>query len=119
MYPHCRQDLKGEIAKVARFLGKTLTNEQLTQLTNHLHIDQFAKNKAVNYEMCKEFTFMNSSGKFIRKGNMCKALSSLFGSLGLSVAMVGLLFGTRLTDVGVIKFSCKPLVRTSKPFDLY
>lgn len=53
---------------MVRFLGKSLSEEQLTQLTEHLRIDQFAKNEAVNYEVCKELGFMNNSGHFIRKG---------------------------------------------------
>lgn len=50
------------------FLGKSLSEEQLTKLTEHLRLDQFAKNEAVNYEVCKELGFMNNSGHFIRKG---------------------------------------------------
>lgn len=54
---------------MVHFLGKSLTEEQLTRLTDHLRIDQFAKNEAVNYEVCKELGIMNNSGHFIRKGN--------------------------------------------------
>ena len=53
---------------MASFLGKSLTEEQLSKLTQHLRVDQFAKNEAVNYEICKELGFMNNSGNFIRKG---------------------------------------------------
>jgi hypothetical protein len=63
-----KQNLRGEIEKVASFLGKSLTEEQLSKLTQHLRVDQFAKNEAVNYEICKELGFMNNSGNFIRKG---------------------------------------------------
>lgn len=62
------QDLRGGIQKVASFLGKSLSEEQLMKLTEHLRVDQFAKNEAVNYEVCKELGFMNNSGHFIRKG---------------------------------------------------
>ena len=56
------------------FLGKSLSDEQLSRLTAHLHIDQFAKNEAVNYEVCKELGFMNNSGRFIRKGKSANAI---------------------------------------------
>ena len=49
-------------------MGKSLTEEQLDRLTQHLRLDDFAKNKAVNYEICKDFSFMNPNGRFIRKG---------------------------------------------------
>ncbi|EFX84144.1 hypothetical protein DAPPUDRAFT_301389 [Daphnia pulex] len=67
-YEDLKQNLRGEIEKVVSFLGKSLTEEQLTRLTQHLHVDQFAKNEAVNYEICKELGFMNNTGNFIRKG---------------------------------------------------
>lgn len=62
------QDLTGEIVKVARFLGQDLNEERLTRLVEHLRVDQFSKNEAVNYEVCKGLGFMNNSGHFIRKG---------------------------------------------------
>jgi Sulfotransferase domain len=61
--------LKGSIKKVADFLNKSLTEEKLTKLTEHLRIDNFAKNDAVNYEVGKEMGFMKTSGRFIRKGD--------------------------------------------------
>ena len=35
---------------MAKFLGKTLTEEQLTRLTEHLKIASFEKNESVNLE---------------------------------------------------------------------
>jgi Sulfotransferase domain len=61
--------LRGELEKIAKFLGKYLSEGQLTQLVKHLRIDSFTKNDAVNYEFCKELGFMNPEGRFIRKGN--------------------------------------------------
>ena len=61
------QDLRGEIEKIVKFLGKELTNEQLTKLTEHLRFDNFSKNEAVNLEIGKELGFMNQNGNFIRK----------------------------------------------------
>ena len=62
------QDLRGEIQKIVRFLGKDLSCDQLTKLTEHLRFDNFAKNEAVNCEIGKELGFMNNTGNFIRKG---------------------------------------------------
>jgi len=62
------QDLRGSIAKVAAFLQKSPTDEQLTRLTEHLRFDNFKKNDAVNNEMPKQLGFMNKDGNFCRKG---------------------------------------------------
>lgn len=66
------QNLRGEIEKVAQFLGKQLTDEQLTKLTGHLQFDSFSKNEMVNCEFGKELGLMNNSGHFIRKGDKTK-----------------------------------------------
>lgn len=62
------QDLRGEIAKVAKFLDKRLTEEQLEKLRVHLHIDTLSKNKSVNFENVRELGMLQGDGKFIRKG---------------------------------------------------
>jgi Sulfotransferase domain len=62
--------LKEEIRRLATFLGKSLTDEQLKELTQHLRFDSFSKNEAVNNEIAKEIGFMNPEGHFIRKGKL-------------------------------------------------
>jgi estrone sulfotransferase len=62
------QGLRGEIEKICKFLGKTLTSEELTKLTEHLRFDNFAKNETVNLDFGKELGFMKNNGNFIRKG---------------------------------------------------
>lgn len=62
------QDLRGGIVKISEFLGKPLSEDQLTKLTEHLRFDNFAKNETVNCEIGKEIGLMNNSGNFIRKG---------------------------------------------------
>ena len=62
------QDLRGGIEKVARFLQKPLTDDQLTRLTEHLRFENLSKNKAVNSESYKEIGLMNTDGHFVRKG---------------------------------------------------
>merc|ERR1712071_218459 len=67
-YEDMKRNLRGEIEKVCKFLGKSLSDEQLELLTKHLHFDNFSKNRAVNYETTKEEGFANDTGNFIRKG---------------------------------------------------
>lgn len=62
------QNLRGEIERVADFLGKRLSGEQLARLVAHLRFENFAKNESVNFEAGKQFGFMNQEGRFIRKG---------------------------------------------------
>ena len=64
------QDLKGQLFKVANFLGKSVTEEQLNKLAEHLRVDNFAKNDAVNFEDWRDTGFMNPGLKFVRKGNI-------------------------------------------------
>ena len=60
--------MRGEIEKVAKFLGKSLNEEQLAKLTEHLRFDNFEKNEAVNNEGAKKSGAFNLDGKFVRKG---------------------------------------------------
>ena len=59
------QDLQGEIDKVCKFLGKTLSEEQRGRLLSHLKFDNFSKNPAVNGEL--EIA-LRQKGPFIRNG---------------------------------------------------
>ena len=63
--------MRGEVEKVAKFLGKSLSEEQLTKLTAHLRIDKFKQNEAVNYENYKKLGIMEQEGHFVRKGEIC------------------------------------------------
>jgi len=67
-YEDMKRDLRGEIKKVADFLQKPLTEEQLDGLTEHLRIDNFAKNEAVNKKSMKNSSPFFGGGDFIRKG---------------------------------------------------
>ena len=62
------EDLRGAIKKVASFLNKIPTDEQLDKITEHLKFDNFEKNESVNNESGKKMGYMNPDGKFIRKG---------------------------------------------------
>ncbi|XP_037092688.1 sulfotransferase 1A1-like [Pollicipes pollicipes] len=46
-----KRDLRGSISKVADFLGKSLTEEQLDGLESHLHFSSMKKNPWVNKNM--------------------------------------------------------------------
>ena len=64
-----KQNLRGEIENIATFLGKSLTEEQLNRMAEHLRIDSFAKNESANYEVGKTNGLMNlDAGNFVRKG---------------------------------------------------
>jgi hypothetical protein len=60
------------VKQTAEFLGKTLTDEQITKLCDHLSFKQMKENKSVNYkEMTDELIKKNIStvdGNFMRKG---------------------------------------------------
>ena len=57
--------MRGEIQKLAMFLGKELTGDQLDRLREALKFDNFEKNPAVNNQMLKK----DDGSKFMRKGN--------------------------------------------------
>jgi len=64
-----KRDLKPQIHKVAKFLGKSYSDEQVDELASHLHIDNFKKNPYVNKEDDKKSgEFREDRGNFIRKG---------------------------------------------------
>ena len=72
LYQTKPKNLRGEVAKVAQFLDKKLTDQQLDQLTEHLRFDNFSKNEAVNNEFAKDLGIMSPNGHFIRKGETKK-----------------------------------------------
>ena len=64
------QDLRGEIQKIGRFLGKYPNEHQLNRMVEHLRIDKFATNKSVNFEHYRWLNFMSPDGRFIRNGEL-------------------------------------------------
>lgn len=67
------QDLKGEIRRLAKFLNKELTKEQLDELTDHSRIDKFQKNNSVNYSAEIKAGMANEGHQFVRKGKITSA----------------------------------------------
>ncbi|KAJ8722505.1 hypothetical protein PYW07_003685 [Mythimna separata] len=67
-YEELAKDLPAVVRRVADFLGKEVTEEQMTRLCDHLSFENFKKNKAVNYEDLKEFDIVSPKENFIRRG---------------------------------------------------
>lgn len=53
---------------MADFFGKTLSDEEVKKLAQHLDFDNFKKNKSVNMEDLQHKGVFMSDGGFIRKG---------------------------------------------------
>jgi len=68
-YEDLKRDLRGQLEKMATFLGKDLIHDQLDRLREHLKFENIEKNEAVNNEHGKKIGYMNEDGKFIGKGN--------------------------------------------------
>ena len=70
------QDLRKVIYKTAKFLDKSLTEEQVDKLMNHLSFENMKNNRAVNYEPLIELNQKNGifdrdlNGSFIRCGKI-------------------------------------------------
>ncbi|KAF0288786.1 Sulfotransferase family cytosolic 1B member 1 [Amphibalanus amphitrite] len=63
-----KKDLRAQLRKVAAFLGKSYSEEQIDKLASHLHIDNFKKNPYVNMEKSTHGMVNKDQGSFIRKG---------------------------------------------------
>nr|CAH7721408.1 unnamed protein product [Callosobruchus chinensis] len=73
-YEDMNKDLPTVIKKVANFLQKPLSEEQVQILCNHLSFENMKKNPAVNYEMVisinRKYKLTQSEGKFMRSGKV-------------------------------------------------
>ena len=68
-YEDMKKDMRAQIRKVAAFLGKSYSDEQVDKLAEHLHIDNFRNNPSVNFESAKKTGLLyEDRGNFIRKG---------------------------------------------------
>ncbi|XP_052737838.1 uncharacterized protein LOC112044107 [Bicyclus anynana] len=68
IYEDVIKDMPGTVRRVADFFGKTISDEQVNKLADHLGFDNFKKNKSVNMEHLQESGVFTSEGAFIRKG---------------------------------------------------
>ncbi|KAI5632725.1 sulfotransferase domain-containing protein [Phthorimaea operculella] len=69
-YEDLVKDLPAAVRKVAKFLNKEYTEEQIAGLCDHLSIDSFKKNKSVNFDIGSQIAGLMNSGEqgFVRKG---------------------------------------------------
>ncbi|XP_057376850.1 sulfotransferase 1C3-like [Daphnia carinata] len=67
-YEDMKKDIRKEIKKIAAFLNKTLTPEQIEKLVDHVKVDNFSKNASVNMTMEIKSGFTNEGHSFVRKG---------------------------------------------------
>lgn len=72
-YERMKMNLSGVIRDVCHFLNKTISNEQLSQLVDHLSFDKMKDNPACNH--IKEFESMKAAAgrevdefRFVRRG---------------------------------------------------
>ncbi|XP_078044572.1 sulfotransferase 1E1 isoform X1 [Augochlora pura] len=66
-YEEMQHDFPKAIKKVATFLGKVYTEEQIKQITQYLNIDNFKNNPMVNSSELKDCNII-TAGTFVRKG---------------------------------------------------
>ncbi|XP_063222124.1 sulfotransferase 1C4-like [Bacillus rossius redtenbacheri] len=68
-YEDMIKDLPAAIQRVAGFLGRHLTGQQVQELAQHLHIDNFRRNPAVNMEVLRRAGMLsNWDQAFVRRG---------------------------------------------------
>ncbi|KAK9503869.1 hypothetical protein O3M35_010337 [Rhynocoris fuscipes] len=69
-YEDLLRDLPGNLKKISSFLNKSMNDEQIKRLTEHLQIDNFRKNvKITKDKKTKGYTNPNAQG-FIRRGKI-------------------------------------------------
>ncbi|CAG9783944.1 unnamed protein product [Diatraea saccharalis] len=78
-YEDALKDLPSTVKRVAKFLGKTVTEEQMSRLCDHLAFDNFKKNKSVNMEIFKKLNLScKDVSPFIRKGEIKSLIFNIF-----------------------------------------
>ncbi|KAM0730293.1 Sulfotransferase 1C4 [Formica fusca] len=68
-YEEMTCDFPKAIRKVAKFLGKTYTDEEIDKVTNYLKIKNFRNNSMVNYSELRACGIIEE-GNFVRKGGI-------------------------------------------------
>ena len=69
-FEEMKRDLRKVIERVAKFLEKELSENDIQMLLNHLDFNNFKNNPAVNNEVWKSFGLATQEGSFIRKGEV-------------------------------------------------
>ena len=66
------QDRKGTIKKIADFLGKDLSDDQLEKIVEYTSLENMKKNNSVNFLYFENlYPTDKSDGAFINKGKIC------------------------------------------------
>ena len=65
-----KKDLASSVKKVARFLGKNVSEEMVEALVGHLSFKQMRNNPAVNKEERRKLGLMTGDGCLLRKGEI-------------------------------------------------
>ena len=65
-----KKDLAKNVRKVAKFLGKELTDENVEALVDHLSFKKMKNNPSVNKEEAKTANMFKEDGVFMRKGEV-------------------------------------------------
>lgn len=68
MYYQYFQDKRQTIQKVAKFLGKNLSEDQIRKLEDYLSFEKFKNNKSVNNDQLIKMELVQDNGQFIRRG---------------------------------------------------
>lgn len=71
-YEETRKDVPAAIRKIAKFLEKELTEDQITELDKHVSLENFKKMKSVNKSHFNELglSTQKEDSPFIRKGEV-------------------------------------------------
>ena len=69
-FEEMKRDLTPSVKKVARFLGKNLSDDMVEKLVNHLSFKQMKDNPAVNKEASRKLGLFTEEGHFMRKGEI-------------------------------------------------
>lgn len=69
-YEDTKKDTRASLLKIAKFLEKDLSEEDLQRLEEHFKIENFRKNKSVNNDHFKRMGIVEENKEFIRKGQI-------------------------------------------------
>ncbi|KAL8220166.1 UNVERIFIED_CONTAM: hypothetical protein K2H54_039922 [Gekko kuhli] len=67
-YNDLKQDLRGSVERICRFLGKELTSQQIDSVVENASFQKMKDNGMSNFTFLPEDEMDHKSGKFMRKG---------------------------------------------------
>ncbi|GAB6026532.1 hypothetical protein CHUAL_012954 [Chamberlinius hualienensis] len=69
-FEEMKKDLKSSIQTIAKFLEKTLTEEEIERISNHCSFKKMSSNSKANYSHWKENGMVSKDQNFMRKGEI-------------------------------------------------